>query len=387
MNREPRFAYYLDRESAPVQPGDSTWTSPLPMQRTRLHAGEPATAVRYADYFDAVRSFITGERFRVIKSALSHCENDPGAFLEDTDVIRIFLAKHGAFYQPAKILVTGSRRQHTFVVNAAFSAIGRQTIEREYHLMNLLADRFATPVLPRVFGFSPAAGDMDVPMFIGEWLVGFSEFHITADGPGGEQQAILWDADRGNTILSPEQCMDIYRQAARILTQAYDLDTTSHIARWHHAAGDFILSPSSSEAVDVRLITVRDYVPMVRDVEDSAEAMLDALVVFFILMTMKNRLDRRDGVKEPVLADIASVTATIDGFFQGLEDAANGDRIPVEFPPLIRDHLASYSLSEVAELVHALIDRFPAETGERELLRTHADEHVERLCAELSGET
>jgi hypothetical protein len=72
---------------------------------------------------------------------------------------------------------------------------------------------------------------------------------------------------------------------------------------WHHAAGDFVIRVDG-EKTSVKMITVRDYVPMagIETEPDSEQAILDALVIFFIHLSVRMRLDRLDGVNEVVWA-------------------------------------------------------------------------------------
>ena len=61
--------------------------------------------------------------------------------------------------------------------------------------------------------------------------------------------------------------IEVYRQAAFILTLYYDVETFEQIFPWHHAAGDFVVKADEG-AVDVRLVTARQYAPMIEPNDD-----------------------------------------------------------------------------------------------------------------------
>ena len=98
-------------------------------------------------------------------------------------------------------------------------------------------------------------------MFLGEWFEGYNEFHISLDPADEKHKIIVWDHEHGNYFLSTDQTKALYRQAAKILTCYYNVETFEQISSWHHAAGDFVLKCQNDE-IDLKLITVRQYRPM-----------------------------------------------------------------------------------------------------------------------------
>jgi len=263
---------------------------------------------------------MTENRFEVIRDAVGHLK-DSRINPEQIDDVRIFLEKHGEFYHPARVCIRVHRRTLTFVVNVAVSQPGLEAIAAEYRRLKRLRQAFNAHFIPAVYGMKwvrlPGGGDLG--MFIGEWFRGYHEFHQSADASGGEIKLVAWDAERGNFFLTPAQCREAYRQAAAILTYYYNLETLEQIFSWHHAAGDFILRPFGRDAVRMRLITVRRYAPLFENVAITPETMLEGLVVFFLNLSIRNRVDRLDGVGELAWSDHLAVPATVKGFFDGLE--------------------------------------------------------------------
>ena len=92
-------------------------------------------------------------------------------------------------------------------------------------------------------------------MFLGEWFSGFNEFHLSRDPATGQGRILVWDYGAGDFFLSPEQAAGVYKEAAKILTAYYNLETFEQIFSWHHAAGDFVLKLEKGR-MKVRLITV-----------------------------------------------------------------------------------------------------------------------------------
>ena len=207
--------------------------------------------------------------------------------------LSIFLEKHGAFYHPARLQVAVKDQTLSFVVNVAASTHGRKAISREVKALERLNDQRPFGWFPQVYSF---ASD-ELPMFLGDWFDGFHEFHLTRRPDSDEPAIVVWDGTATPCLLSEKQAADLYRNAAMILTACYDPITSCQIFPWHHAAGDFVVRVEG-EGVTVRLITVRDYVPMsgFAAEPDNERSLLDALVVFFIHLSVRMRLDRLDGV-------------------------------------------------------------------------------------------
>lgn len=256
----PQFTYFLSNLKNPVQEDDRIWSAPIPLNR-RPSVGVPQSGtevfIRHGDYFTAARNFLEKDGFEIITHAVAqHARRNITS--EAIEKIRIILEKHGEFYHPARIETILAETTLSFVLNVAVSDIGKRYANREFRLLKQLNAQFPFSFLPRVYGqgriFS-SSEKLEIRMFLGEWFKGFDEFHISLDPADEQHKIIVWNHEHGDYYLSTDQTEDLYRQAARILTVYYNVETSEQISSWHHAAGDFVLKSQNRE-IDVKLITV-----------------------------------------------------------------------------------------------------------------------------------
>lgn len=258
---------------------------------------EGCPAVTYGRYFDALEAFLARDDGAAFREA--------GVDVAAVDGLVLRAEKHGALYHPASVRVRDIR----LCVNVAVEPAGMACLEQEAGLLARLRERDATGWLPCPY----AAGNADGMGFLmEEWFTGFHEFHFGADG-----LVRLWDFDRGERVLAPEEAVAVYREAARILTRYFDPKTGARIGPWHHAAGDFVARVDGG-VVDVRLITVRGHAPAGDFSQAGPMAGRLAVLSFFLTMTMAMRLDRVDGVGELVLAGEDVAEAAVAGFATAL---------------------------------------------------------------------
>ena len=224
-------------------------------------------------------------------------------------------------------------------------------------------------------------------MFLGQWFDGFHEFHHAPDPADGSLKPMLWDTETGSRFLTPGQAKDLFRRAAMILTSYYNPETFQQILSWHHAAGDFIVKPLDDRTVDVKLVTVRRYAPAVEMAGPEPSAAVDALLIFILGLSIRNRLDRIEGTGDPVWADDAAVAGTVAGFFQGLDSKVCSGELPDDFPGLFGTYILKYPESELRYLATAVADRQTAESAERALIRSGLNRHLAifRECLETTA--
>ncbi len=387
--RRRRFEYFLETPGQPVSSEHPLWRRPLPTSRHAFIApasppavGEASIAV--GDYFQAVQAFMEGTGWAAIVRGLSGSGADPAA----APAFRIFLAKHGEYYHPARVETEIEGVPHRWVVNVAVSAAGKSLLFREYAALERLAREFPAAYVPRVYAAAEADAGRGRPlaMFLGQWLAGFHEFHTTRDTPGGGQALALWDPERGPVLLDGDQARALYRQVARVLTYYLNLTTFEGIGAWHHAAGDFVVRLKGRRA-EVRLITVRDYRPLFRRRPESGDrvgavtALLEALLVFLLNMSVRTRLDRLDGTGDLVWSDPLAVEATVAGVIDGLEDKTVPWELPLPIGALFRRYLAAGSAEDLLPLCTDLVKKnYPAGSAERSLLEVHVKEHADALA-------
>jgi hypothetical protein len=380
----PRFSYFLSHRKHPVQKESETWQTPLPLTRNqsvKQPLKDIGITVTHGDYFCAVRSFLENNRFDILTSALSQYLNRD-IKPENIETISIFLEKHGEFYHPARIEANVNGNIAPFVLNVAVSHAGTESIQREYKILQKLNSNFPSSFLPKVYGkgIADTKKNFTFSMFLGEWFEGFKEFHLSKT-PSDERIRInVWDTEKGNFFLTDEQTVELYRQAASILTCYYNIETFEQIYPWHHAAGDFVIK-LSNDKVNTRLVTTRQYAPMfetneMEDRDKGPTLILEALLVFFLNLTIRMRLDRLDGVGENVWSDDVAVEGTLQGFFQGLALKSSVDLLQDSVVNCMRKHLLSCSQSDLLDLSQAMVNAYNPRAPEVPVIKQNLQHHV-----------
>ena len=380
----PQFSFFIPPFKEPVRANSPIWQKPIPLSLdTLLKNGEGS--VSHADYFRAARSFLESDSYKIITRATMQqlgCDVKP----PDIEEIRIKLEKHGQFYHPARIEAIVFQKQLSFVLNVAISESGRGLIKREYHLLNRLNAEQPFHCLPQVYGFSRICGPqgMDFDMFLGEWFKGFHEFHISIDPADQKLKILIWDDARGRFFLSHGQMQRLYAQAAKILTCYYNLQSFEQISAWHHGAGDFVVK-IENDRLELKLVTVRQYAAVFQSSNDARteqvepQLILQALLVFFLKLSLHMRLDRLDGIGEMMWSDAAAVEATLIGFLEALSIKTDIVALPDSPLACFIAYLSSCTKEDLLGLFQAIVDRFNAKMPELPLIKKNISEHAETL--------
>jgi hypothetical protein len=385
----PRFKFFLSSRKNPVREDDFVWSTPIPLNRHQsaiTFEPESDIFINHGDYFTAARNFLERDRYAIITQSVSQYLHRTIA-PEEIEEIRIFLDKHGEFYHPSKIEAVLQDVKILFVLNVAVTDVGKQCAQREYRLLKKLNTQYSDSFIPKVYAQGNVFTKMDqveTRMFLGEWFEGFNEFHMSLDPDDKKYKIIVWNHEHGNFFLTPHQTMELYRQAAKILTYYYNVETFEQIFSWHHAAGDFVLNCQEDD-IELKLITVRQYRSMYENnivsesIEPDSELILEALLVFFLNMAIKMRIDRIDGVGEIVWSDDVALKGILKGFFEAL---ALKPEISVFAEPLndcFRQHLLSCRRADFFDLNHAIVHTYPLQAPEVPVIRQHLGKHVEGL--------
>lgn len=378
----PEVTCHIAGEEAPVDGESELWNAPIPMDRSHSDAGD-AVAISYGEYFRSVSTFLSQEGFKVVTGALSEilarriAEGDIGA-------IRICLEKHGQFYHPGRVSVAVSGQTVSLVVNVAVSEAGRNCIEREYGVLEKLAKKFPGPHIPKVYGFGqiPLKGGAPVRMFLGEWFEDYHEFHISEAGKA-DRGIIVWDTAGSDFWLDEVQTLELYRQVAMIMTCYYDPETFDQILPWHHAAGDFILRRDGEE-IALRLITVRHHACLVEPSEVDMHSLLEALLLFFINLSIRTRLDRLDGIHDTVWADDIAVEGTVTGFLEALALKEQPEVLPISLSEGFNAYLSAIGREEFCGMAEAVADSYNPDAPDVPVVKANLSAHLDRLC-ELLG--
>ena len=385
----PRFNYFLSNTKNPVQKEDPIWLAPVPLSRNQSDGTfEPGSGlpVHHGDCILAARDFLERERYAIITQAVSKHLGRRVSFNEINE-IRIILDKHGAFYHPAKIEAILKDRRISFVLNVAVTEIGKQCAQREYRILKMLTADTPHSFIPEVYAQGSAitkSNHGEIQMFLAEWFEGFNEFHLSHDPSDGTVKIVVWDNECGNFFLTSHQAMQLYREAAKILTYYYNVVTFEQIFSWHHAAGDFVLK-CRKEDVEVKLVTVRQYRSMFRRNSHreretiDADLILEALLVFFFNMAIKIRIDRLDGVGEIAWSDNVALRGILKGFFEGLALKPPVDVFEAPLDDCFRLHLLACSAADFSDMHHAIVRGYPSQASEVPVIRRHLARHIEDL--------
>jgi len=375
----PRVAYFLASDAKPVAENSPRWRMPLPLSPADVvKTAEPAAGavVTYGDYFAAVHRYLADDGFAALTGAVREYLGY-SVTAADLGTVRIYLEKHGHFYHPARLTVTVANRLPAFVVNVAVTKIGRSYLEADFGNIRMLNDRFPYRFLPQVYskGEAPLPGrSRRLELFLGEWLEGYHEFHLSGEPAEMNSRLVVWDPAKGVHPLSKQQRVDIYRQIALIMTAYYDLETYEQIFSWHNAAGDFIVKTDGGQ-IDLRLITVRKYAPLFLDVPNDADTILQALLIFWLNLSIRLRLDRLDGVGEFGWADDDMLEAALYGFFDGLALQVRFGRIPQELPHMFAGYLKALASDDRDTLLEGVVGCMNCQPSEKALIRKHLKRH------------
>jgi hypothetical protein len=270
----------------------------LPLSQADL-VGPIQTFWTYRLYFQTIQDVLAKNSHELLLEAAGRQLALP-LLPEDIQRILIYSEKHGNWYHPAKIEVITPQGCARFVMNAALTERGRAIMSREIRALKYLADNFSSPWLPTVYFYDePIAGSpfdekhsLFLSLFLADWFEGFHEFHLSIDPFDGLQKLVLWDGSPKPNYLSRQQAVNVYIEISKILTLYYHFLTYNQIFPWHHGAGDFVVK-TDRDRIEIRLVTVRQYGPMA-DPEEMEVS--EALVFFFLNLSLRMRLDRLDGV-------------------------------------------------------------------------------------------
>jgi len=390
MPPKPQFKYYLQSKKHFIDEKTDIWSLPIPLSIKKPQKAE-GISVTYGDYFYAIRSFLEKDEFKSITSAISQQLNQ-NIRPEEIQEIRIYLEKHGEFYHPARIetFINGSRI--LFVLNAAISSAGKGFIKREFEILNKLNNEFLFSFIPKVYSQGEICiknKNAEISMFLGEWFEGFNEFQISQNKykqakTDSSTKIVVWDHEKGNFLLSDDETLELYSQVAMILTCYYNAETFEQIFPWHHAAGDFVIKLQKNN-MEMKLITIRQYEPMLENkttknnTDSDIYLMLEAMLIFFLNLSIRNRLDRLDGVGEIVWSDNIAVEGTLKGFLKGLSQLSYNNLIPDTPATDFMNYISGFSKTDLLELCISIVNTYNPMAPELSVIKQNLKNHVDLL--------
>ena len=385
--RTPRWNYFISPDNAPVQTNHSKWTTPIPLNRHQDEKMSDITgkaSFNYGDYFLAARDFLQQNKFEMLTDVLSrHLKQNTTC--ENIEEIGICIEKHGEFYHPARIVVALPNSTTLLVLNLAVSENGKNIMRREYELLEKLHTDFPFSFIPKAYeqGQATTQDNLECYMFLGEWLEGFNEFHISQDPRDNKQKIVVWNIKNGPFFLTTDQTRKLYKQAAMILTGYYNVETFEQIFPWHHAAGDFVVK-LVDDRLDVKLVSVRNYVSLfkengVHDQSRDIQSLLEAMLIFFLNLTIRMRLDRLDGTGDIVWAEDIAVKGTLQGFFEGLALKPPLEGLPDTLANCFQAYLFSSSLKDLTDLCFAIAGSYNPKASEVPVIKKNLEKHAKSL--------
>jgi len=390
MPNKPQFNYFLSSIKNQVQKDNKIWKSAIPVS-LKPPKETLGFSFSYRDYFTAARSFLSANDCKIITAAVSQSTNQ-SITLSDIKGVNIFQEKHGEFYHPARVETIVGEKKYSFVLNVALSETGKNCMKREYELLQRLSIKFKNSYIPDVYGRDEICLDhnLNIDMFLGQWFEGYHEFHLSQEHAGSRKKILAWDPACGGFLLSKNQTRDLYRQAAMILTLYYDIENLNQIFPWHHAAGDFVIRIKDSQ-VDLKLITVRQYAPIfdhINRIEEktrSLQFIIEGMLVFFLNLSIRMRLDRLDGVGDIVWSDDCAVVETIKGFYQALALKPQVPSIPEPQADFFFDYLSALPESQLYDLSSSIANSYNPIAPEVPVIKDQLESHVALLYHSINS--
>jgi hypothetical protein len=347
-------------------------TSQTPMRLTRSDPDpDQGPAVSVGQYFEGISDVISKDDYGLLVDATAS-KLGKDISLNNVKEILIRSEKHGSDYHPARIKVLVGDVCADFVMNVAITERGKALLSREFEVLEHLNRKHDFPYLPETY-FQGETSPPSMLMFLADWFHGYHEFHLSVDKKNDSQVLVLWDPERGDHPLSATQALQVYRKAAKILTLYYDLETFEQIFPWHHAAGDFVVK-AQGESIDVRLITTRQYAPMLEPHEGFST--MEGLLFFLLNLSLRMRIDRLDGVGSVAWADDDCVHSTIEGFVTGLRTKEQQGIIETGFVDRFVSYLRSLAIEDLSYGFYALVDACDQAAPDIPIIRDHIESHI-----------
>ena len=382
ISHQPQIEYLLPSPRGYVSADVSLRRAP--MRLTRCEARPPhGPALTYGAYFNGIRDVISKDGYKRLVHATGR-RLARQVVLSDIKAVLVYGEKHGSDYHPARIEVLVQDTRLCFVMNVAVTARGKARLCQEVNVLRHLDRKYDFSFLPHPYfqGEASCRGDHDeetdasMTMFLADWFQGYCEFHLSIDKEVGFQRLVMWDTDKGPQYLSRQQARHLYRQGAMILTLYYDIETFEQIFPWHHAAGDFVVR-TQGDRLDMKLVTARQYAPMVDP--SAGVSVYEALLLFWLNLSVRMRLDRLDGVADVTWADSDCLGAMVEGFVEGLRIKEQKGIVPAGFGDGFLRRCACLARQDLSDRVHALVDACDQGAPDVPVIRGHLERHVQEF--------
>ena len=378
-----RIRYLFSSPIGDIHADENTLKRPFRLSPSKEH---PYLTLK--DYFQLIECFLLKQEF---PSSPSHLEKALGYKVGENGIREILIRseKHGGFYHIASAEVILSRGRKKFAIVSALSNKGKASLHHEFETLQALNKVFDFPYLPKVHIKDEGElwGDLGIEtmtMVLQEWFEGYHEWHLAPKSPG-VQGIVVWDLDTGYREISREKSAGIFHQISKILTLYYNPHSFQRIHSWHHGSGDFIVRIDGPD-LDVKLTTIRGYEPILDFKNEGEGNSWTALILFFLDLTIRMRIDRLDGVGDLVWAEDFVLNATVEGFLEGLEILETQGRFPLGKPRDILTLIKVFSEEEWLRLADILLDDYSKNHHQEvPVILGHMERHVARLNQTIQG--
>jgi hypothetical protein len=333
-----RTSYYFSSPEGDVPVSEEMMQRPFVVRPLENHP-----FLSLGDFFQATRNFLwkgDGERLFCPLNGRKSSNGQMGKIQQ----LIIRYEKYGALYQilSAEAVAEGLKRKYGVI--AALSPEAKETLERECDLLDRLNGRYVYSLIPQIYlkdkvisGHSEKSETID--MALSNWFEGYHEWHFSGNKNNAETISV-WNMERGYQSAATDVIGEIIRQASKVLTLYYDHISNHQIYPWHHGAGDFVVKVDE-EGVDVRLISVRGYDATISPLKGRITNPLELILFFFLNMTVRMRIDKSEGMGDPVWAGAFILPAVLSGFLEGLkqkeEEGKTDKRIREKILHYLRD--------------------------------------------------
>lgn len=373
------FRSFVSGENHEVFPGNDLWEMPLHEETSALRhpaiKNQPQrnSSITIGQYLLACESILKKNDGQILNRAVQR-----HGVSKKIKQVYLFLEKHGAFYHPIRIeIITNGEETLSLVANGAVSSEGMALAKSENSLIERLNQSHPFNHLPDVFGYDSLQMDQcHVVFFIGEWFKGYQEFHATRKRA---DHIVLWDGCGCEQFVPVEKAIGIYKKASGILTDYYDIESFEQILAWHHGAGDFVVK-MVQDHFKVKLITVRNYGPLFEMEKNSKDGLplLFALFLYFLKLTMGMRLDRLDGVGEPVMLPEGILDGVVAGFCESLDEKSKSHDLG-DIKDAFCSFFKQFDASQIQMAMENLLGNMTVPESEKKLIRGKSNPHCLKL--------
>ena len=347
-----------------------------------LEPFQPHPFMLLEDYFVAIKDFILQKNGAPLIGILSRIWGRQTT-LNDIETILIRYEKYGTLYQIGSVEIIGAHNNIKFGTSMALTPDTKAQMALEYEIIEELNKGLDITCLPEMFLKTVIRVEKHdvtetVVISLFEWFEGYHEWHVKKDDDGKEHM-VIWDLQKGYRFATDKQAYDIIQQASKILTLYYNIQTYHQIFPWHHGSGDFVVK-FEGDKTDVRLITVRGYGPLVLYEAHEFVDPLKALVLFFLSLTVKMRMDKDEGMGGPVWADSITPLPVINGLLEGLRIQETKGMSPPNGEAMVRHILKDMDIDEIKAMLDSQLNIYKnIDPFDSEVITEYLDRHAEEV--------